>query len=155
MLNAYIVLDMDSVRNHFSPTRFAALQESLPGANNTRIFLDWDVPEEHDAAARPYAILATPEGYSCKGKFSTKQFCIANLDFRVPMRHEKMYTTQSMVNLQNVSRVHIADSQFCLSENIGDTVLGKELVHSRYHMAGLVSKRQQRAAQRGGAGVPL
>lgn len=140
ILNAYIVRKLDSVKDNFEPTCFA---EKPLGYNNTRIFSDWDAPEEHDGTARPYSILAAPEGTSCKGKFSVSQFSIANLDFRVPMRHDKMYPTQSAVNLQNVSRVHICDSHFALSENVGDTVLGKELQHTPCHTAGLVLSGDQ------------
>ena len=70
-------------------------------------------------------------------------FSIANLDFRVPMRHDKMYPTQSAVNLQNISRVHVSDSQFALSENVGDTFLGKELLHNPCHTAGLILSGDQ------------
>ena len=142
MLNAYIVRDLESVKNHYDPTRFVAPGEAL-GSMNTRIFSDWDAPEEHDGTARPYAILAAPEGTDCKGKFSAVQFSIANLDFRVPMRRDKMYPTQSAANLQNVSRVHIEDSQFALTENVGDTVLGKELQKNPCHTAGLVLSGDQ------------
>lgn len=140
MLNAYIVRTLDSVKDNFEPTCFA---KTPLGANNTRIFSDWDAPEEHDATARPYSILAAPEGTSCKGKFSALQFSIANLDFRVPMSRDKMYPTQSGVNLQNVSRVHVCDSQFALSENVGDTVLGKQLLHNPCHTAGLITSGDQ------------
>ena len=143
MLNAYIVRKLDSVKNNFTPTRFAEYAEMIPGSDNTRIFSDWDAPEEHDPTARPWAILAAPEGTSCKGKFSTTQFSIANLDFRVPMRHDRMYPTQTAVNLQNVSRVHVCDSQFCLAESVGDTVLGKELQPNPCHTAGLVLSGDQ------------
>ena len=140
ILNAYIVRKLDSVKDNFEPTCFA---EKPLGYNNTRIFSDWDAPEEHEGTARPYSILAAPEGTSCKGKFSVSQFSIANLDFRVPMPHDKMYPTQSAVNLQNVSRVHICDSHFALLENVGDTVLGKELLHNPCHTAGLILSGDQ------------
>lgn len=143
MLNAYIVRKPNSVKHNFTPTRFAEYLDAPLGSCNTRIFSDWDAPEEHDGTARPYAILAAPEGTSCKGKFSTSMFSIANLDFRVPMRHHKMYPTQSAVNLQNVSRVHVSDSQFALSENVGDTFLGKELLHNPCHTAGLILSGDQ------------
>ena len=143
MLNAYIVRKLDSVKDNFAPTRFVEFLTEPLGSNNTRIFSDWDAPEVHDPTARPYAILAAPEGTSCKGKFSTGQFSISNLDFRVPMRHDKIYPTQTAVNLQNVSRVHISNSQFSLSENVGDTVLGKELLHNPCHTAGLVVSGDQ------------
>ena len=143
MLNAYIVRDLESVKNNYSPTRFSEFTGEVPGSENTRIFSDWDAPEEHDPTARPYAILAAPEGTSCKGKFSVGQFSIANLDFRVPMRRDKMYPTESAVNLQNVSRVHVADSQFALSEYVGDTILGLELQPNPCHTAGLILSGDQ------------
>ena len=144
MLNAYIVRPLDSfVKYGLAPTRFAEYKDTLPGSMNTRIFSDWDAPEEHDPTARPWSILAAPEGKSAKGKFSMYQFSIANLDFRVPMRHERMYPTQTAVNLQNVSRVHICDSQFCLSENVGDTLLEMELQPNPCHTAGLVLSGDQ------------
>jgi hypothetical protein len=140
MLNSYMVRPLDAVKDDFVPTCFA----STPlGSYNTRIFSDWDAPEVHDGTARPYSIISAPEGTSCKGRFSVDQFSIANLDFRVPMRREKMYPTQSAVNLQNVSRVHVSDSQFALSENVGDTVLGKELLHNPCHTAGLILSGDQ------------
>ena len=54
-----------------------------------------------------------------------------------------MYPTQSAVNLQNVSNIHVSDSQFCLSENVGDTFLGKELLHNPCHTAGLITSGDQ------------
>jgi len=143
MLNAYIVRPLDSVKKHFTPTRFVEFLGKPLSACNTRIFSDWDAPEEHDAVARPYSILAAPEGTIGKGKFSATQFSITNLDFRVPMRHDKMYPTQSAVNLQNVCRIHISDSQFALSENVGDTVLGMELQPNPCHTAGLIASADQ------------
>ena len=140
MLQAYQVRDPESVKNGYEPTCFA---DQPLGAYNTRIFSDWDAPEVHDGTARPYAILAAPEGTSCKGKFSTLQFSLANLDFRVPMRREKMYPTQSAVNLGNVSRVHICDCQFALSEHVGDTLSGLELLPNPCHVAGLVLSGDQ------------
>ena len=143
LLNAYIVREPDSVKLNFTPTVFGeSLGEPL-GSHNTRIFSDWNAPEVHDPEARPYSILAAPEGTFCKGKFSTFMFSIANLDFRVSMQHEKMYPTQSAVNLQNVSNIHVSDSQFCLSENVGDTFLGKELLHNPCHTAGLITSGDQ------------
>ena len=143
MLNAYIVREPDSVNLNFVPTRFGSVFGEPLGVANTRIFSDWDAPEVHDATQRPYSILAAPEGIYCKGKFSTFMFSIANLDFRVAMRHDKMYPTQSAVNLQNVSNIHVCDSQFCLSENIGDTILKKELLHNPCHTAGLILSGDQ------------
>ena len=138
LLNAYIVRPPESVKNNFIPTTFGTLR-----TDNTRIFSDWEAPEEHDPTARPWAILAAPEGTSCKGKFCRSQFSIANLEFRVFLNKDKMYPTQSAVNLQNVSRVHICDSQFCLNEQVGDTLLGKELQPNPCHVAGLITSGDQ------------
>ena len=143
MLNSYQVRPPESVAQNFEPTRFVEFTGHELGENNTRIFSDWDAPEEHDPTARPYSILAAPEGTSCKGRFSASQFSIANIDFRVPMRQEKMYPTQSAVDLQNVSRVHVCDSQFALRENVGDTLLGLELQPNPCHTAGLVLSGDQ------------
>ncbi len=143
MLNSYQVRPPESVAQNFEPTRFVEFTGHELGENNTRIFSDWDAPEEHDPTARPYSILAAPEGTSCKGRFSASQFSIANIDFRVPMRQEKMYPTQSAVDLQNVSRVHVCDSQFALRENVGDTILGLELQPNPCHTAGLVLSGDQ------------
>ena len=138
MLNAYIVRPLESVEHGFTPTTFGTM-----GTQNTRIFSDWEAPEEHDATARPWAIIAAPQGNSCIGKFSASQFSIANLEFRVALNKEKMYPTQSAVNLQNVARVNITDSQFCLNENVGDTLLGKELQPNPCHTAGLIASGDQ------------
>ena len=138
LLNSYIVRPMESVKDHYNPTLFGTMR-----SDNTRIFSDWEAPEEHDPTARPWSIIAAPEGDSCKGRFSTSQFSIANLEFRVPLNHDKMYPTQSAVNLQNVSRVHVSDCQFCLSEQVGDTLQGKELQPNPCHTAGLIASGDQ------------
>lgn len=134
LLHAYMVRPLTSGE----PTSFGALHNA-----NTRIFSDWHAPEEHDPTARPYSILAAPEGTHYRGKFSAFQFSIANLEFRVALDKEKMYPTQSAVNLQNVARVHICDSQFCLNEQVGDTVLGKELQPNPCRVAGLIASADQ------------
>ena len=138
LLNAYIVRPPESVKHNFVPTTFGTMR-----TDNTRIFSDWEAPEEHDTTARPYSIIAAPEGTSCKGLFSASQFSIANLEFRVPLSHNKMYPTQSAVNLQNVARVNISDCQFCLDEQVGDTLLGKELQPNPCHTAGLIASGDQ------------
>ena len=138
LLNAYIVRPPESVKDNFSPTTFGTLKP-----NNTRIFSDWNAPEEHDPTARPYSIIAAPEGTFCAGRFSVSQFSIANLEFRVPLDREKMYPTQSAVNLQNVARINICDCQFCLDEQVGDTLLGKELQPNPCHTAGLIASGDQ------------
>ena len=137
LLNTYQVRPLESAKNNYTPTRFGM------SIDNTVLFSDWDAPEEHDPGARPWSILAAPEGKSLKGKFSTAHFPIVNLEFRVPMDHERMYPTQSAVNLQNVSRVLIQDCQFCLGEQVGDTVLGKQLMPNPCHTAGLILSGDQ------------
>lgn len=138
LLNPYIVRPLDAVKDNFRPTEFGTLR-----TDNTRIFSDWEAPEETDPTARPWSIIAAPEGNSCKGHFSVAQFSIANLEFRVPLDRDKMYSTQSAVNLQNVSRVNISDCQFCLNEQIGDTIEQKELQANPCHTAGLITSGDQ------------
>lgn len=137
MLSSYQVRPMNA-KKIFEPTRFGTIP-----INNTMLFSDWDAPEVHNPAERPWSILAAPVGDSCKGQFSTQQFSIANLEFRVPMRHEKMYPTQSAVNLQNVSRAWVSDSQFCINENVGDALLEKELLENPCHTVGLMMSGDQ------------
>ncbi|MBQ8357003.1 MAG: hypothetical protein IJX39_04245 [Clostridia bacterium] len=137
LLNTYQVRPLSSAKKNYTPTTFGMR------IDNTTIFSDWHAPEEHDPTARPWAILAAPEGTSCKGKFSTLQFSITNLEFRAPVDHKKMYPTQTAVNLQNVSRVSVTDSQFCLGEQVGDTNLGKELMPNPCHTAGLITSGDQ------------
>lgn len=137
MLYSYQVRpnDCDQIYN---PTRFGDMSH-----HNTWLFSDWDAPEETDPSAEPWSILAAPVGTSCKGKFSTMQFSLANLEFRVALRHDKMYPTQSAVNLHHVSRVNIRDCQFCLNENVGDTLQNKELQPNPCHVAGLIASGDQ------------
>ena len=137
LLHSYQVRPLESARHNYTPTTFG-----LP-IENTVLFSDWDAPEEHDPTARPWAILAAPEGNSLKGRFSVRQFSLANLEFRVKMDRERMYPTQSAVNLQNVARVHVEDCQFCIGEQVGDTVLKKELQPNPCHTAGLVTSGDQ------------
>ncbi len=110
---------------------------------STTIFSDWDAPEEHDPTARPYAILAAPQGTSCRGRFSCSLVTLTNLEFAVPMRRDKMYPTQSAVNLQNASRAHVMDCQFCLLESVGDSLLGLELQENPCHTVGLMMSGDQ------------
>ena len=138
LLYSYQVRPLNSVKNGFSPTTFGSMDHV-----NTFLFSDWEAPEVHDPAQRPWAILAAPEGDSCKGHFSTTMFSIVNLEFRVAMNTEKMYPTESAVNLQNVSRVNIRDSQFCLNENVGDTLKQKELQPNPCHTVGLMTSGDQ------------
>jgi hypothetical protein len=138
MMHSYVVRPLEMVKQNYLPTLFGMMS-----THNTRIFSDWEAPEEHDPCARPWSILAAPEGTLHKGRFSVRQFSISNLDFRVPLDREKMYPTQSAVNLQNVTRVNISDCQFCLNEMIGDAVLGKELQPNPCHVAGLITSGDQ------------
>lgn len=138
LLTDYVIRSPEYIKYHFMPTTFGTLQN-----NNTRLFSDWEAPEETDPTARPWSILAAPEGMFCKGRFSVTQFSISNLEFRVPLNRGKMYPTQSAVNLQNVSRVNISDCQFCLNEQVGDTILGKELQPNPCHTAGLIASGDQ------------
>ena len=139
ILNTYQVRPLEAwERQHATPTRFGTMRN-----NNTFLFSDWHAPEEHDPTARPWSILAAPEGENLIGRFSAFMFSIANLEFRVPMDTDKMYPTQSAVNLQNVGRVNISDCQFCLNEQVGDTVLQKELQANPCHTAGLITSADQ------------
>ncbi|MBO7310565.1 MAG: hypothetical protein J6U86_04155 [Clostridia bacterium] len=134
MLYSYMVRPDDG---RYAPTKFGRV------CTNTRIFSDWNPPEEHDPTARPWSILSAPMGTSCAGKFSVNSFSIRNLEFAVALDKEKMYPTQGAVNLGNVSRINICDSQFCLNEQIGDTFLGKQLQKNPCHVAGLVTSQDQ------------
>lgn len=137
-LNPYQVRPESSVKSNFIPTAFGTLNN-----NNTFLFSDWDAPEENDPEARPWSIIAAPEGDSCIGHFSASQFSIINLEFRVKLDREKMYPSESCANLQNVSRIHIEDSQFCLNEQVGDTFFGKELQKNPCFTAGLIASADQ------------
>lgn len=136
LLNSYMVRPMNSTL--FKPTRFGNML-----CDNTRLFSDWTPPEEHDPSARPWSILAAPEGKDSAGRFSVRMFSIANLEFRVKLDRERMYPTGSAVNLQNISRVNVSDSQFCLDEQVGDAVLGLELQPNPCHTVGLMTSGDQ------------
>ena len=131
LLYSYQVRPPESVKSNFTPTRFGAM-----GMSNTCIFSDWTPPEERDPKARPWTILATVEGNSCKGKFSITQVSIANLEFRAHLDKETMYPKGGCVNLQNSSRAIVRDSQFCLDDNVGDTILKKSLQPNPCHTVG-------------------
>ena len=132
-LYSYQVRPPESVRHNFTPTRFGAM-----GMPNTCIFSDWTPPEERDPKARPWTILATVEGNSCKGKFSIGQVSIVNLEFRAHLDKDTMYPKGGCVNLQNASRAIVRDSQFCLDDNVGDTILKKSLQPNPCHTVGLM-----------------
>ena len=122
----------------FAPTRFGTMH--MP---NTCLFSDWTPPAVTNAEERPWAILAAAEGTSCAGKFGVSLVSIANLEFRVHLDKDLMYPRGSAVNLQNVSRAIVRDSQFCLDENVGDTFLGKELQSNPCHTVGLMMSGDQ------------
>ena len=122
----------------FTPTRFGAM-----GMPNTCLFSDWTPPAVTNATERPWAILAAAEGTSCIGRFGITQVSIANLEFRVHLDKDVMYPCQSGANLQNVSRVIVRDSQFCLDDSVGDTELGKELQPNPCHTVGLMMSGDQ------------
>lgn len=127
-----------SVAPRFTPTRFGT-----QGMPNTCLFSDWSPPMVTNATERPWAILAAAQGTSCEGRFGAALVSILNLEFRVKLDTQCMYPTESAVNLQNVSRAIIRDSQFCLGENIGDVVLGKELQANPCHTVGLMMSGDQ------------
>lgn len=131
LIHEYQVRPMSG--SFFAPTLFGSLKN-----NNTFLFSDWGAPEVHDGTKRPWAIIAAPEGTERKGRFSTAQLSIKNLELRVHMDRGRMYPTETAANLQNVSCVHITDSQFCLNEAIGDALQNKELQPNPCHAAGLV-----------------
>ena len=138
LLYSYQVRPPEAVKSGFVPTRFGTM-----GMPNTCLFSDWTPPEERDPAARPWTILATVEGDSCKGKFSTALVSIANLEFRAHLDKEAMVPKGGCVNLQNASRAIVRDSQFCLDDNVGDTVLGKSLQPNPCHTVGLMMSGDQ------------
>ena len=138
LLYSYQVRPPESVKNNFTPTRFGTMS-----IRNTCIFSDWTPPEERDPKARPWTILATVEGTSCKGKFSIGQVSIANLEFRAHLDKETMYPKGGCVNLQNSSRAIVRDSQFCLDDNVGDTILKKSLQPNPCHTVGLMMSGDQ------------
>ena len=138
LLYSYQVRPQTAVKSNFTPTQFGTM-----GMPNTCIFSDWAPPEEHDPTARPWTILATVEGDSCRGRFSVSQVSIANLEFRAHLDKETMYPKGGCVNLQNASRANVRDSQFCLDDNVGDTFLGKSLQPNPCHTVGLMMSGDQ------------
>ena len=110
---------------------------------NTMIHSTWDAPEERDPKARPWAVIAAPEGDSCAGRFSVPVFSIANLEIRAHLDTGRMYPTTSAANLHNIGRLIVEDSQFCLDEAVGDSVSGKELQESPCHTVGLMASGDQ------------
>ena len=123
---------------NFRPTRFGE-----NGNLNVAIHSTWDAPEERDPTKRPWAIIAAPEGDSCRGHFSVPVFSIKNLEFRAHLNTDRMYPTTSAANLQNASRLIIEDSQFCLDEAVGDFDSKKELQENPCHTVGLMGSGDQ------------
>ena len=138
LLYSYQVRPPESVKSNFRPTRFGEMR--MP---NTCLFSDWTPPEERDPTARPWTILSTVQGNSCKGKFSIAQVSIANLEFRAHLDKETMYPKGGCVNLQNSSRAIVRDSQFCLDDNVGDTIIKKSLQPNPCHTVGLMMSGDQ------------
>jgi len=138
LLYSYQVRPLSAVKYNAAPTRFGAMRMS-----NTCLFSDWTPPEEHDPTARPWTILSTVEGKWCKGKFSIACVTIENLEFRAHLDKETMYPKGGCVNLQNTSRAIVRDSQFCLDDNVGDTVLKKSLQPNPCHTVGLMMSGDQ------------
>ena len=138
LLYSYQVRPLEAVKSNFTPTRFGTMS-----IRNTCIFSDWTPPEERDPKARPWTILSTVEGTSCNGKFSVGQVSIANLEFRAHLDKETMYPKGGCVNLQNSSRAIVRDSQFCLDDNVGDTVLRMSLQPNPCHTVGLMMSGDQ------------
>ena len=138
LLYTYQVRPLESVAQHFEPTRFGDM-----GMPNTCLHSTWDAPEVRDSLDRPWAVLAAPEGDSCDGRFSRNCFSMKNLEIRVHLDTARMYPTTSAAFLKNVSRLVIEDSQFCLDEQVGDTELGKSLQANPCHTVGLHTSGNQ------------
>lgn len=138
LLYSYQVRPMEAVKNNYTPTRFGGM-----GMPNTCLFSDWTPPEDRDPTARPWTILSTVEGDSCRGRFSVALVSIQNLEFRAHLDKEVMYPRGGCVNLQNTGRAIVRDSQFCLDDNVGDTILGKSLQPNPCHTVGLMMSGDQ------------
>ena len=133
----YQVRPQSAAKKGYSPTRFGL------ATNNVCLVSTWSPPEERDPTARPWTILATLEGTRLRGKFSVSQVSIVNLEFRARLDKEKMYPTGGGVNLQNAGHVRVFDSQFCLDDRVGDTILGKSLQPNPCHTVGLMTSGDQ------------
>ena len=138
LLYTYQVRPLESVAQHFTPTKFGTM-----GMPNVCLHSTWDAPEVTDSLERPWAVLAAPEGDSCDGRFSRNQFSMKNMEIRVHLDTARMYPTTSAAFLKNVSRLIIEDSQFCLDEQVGDTVLEKSLQPNPCHTIGLHASGNQ------------
>lgn len=138
LLYSYQVRPLESVKSHFTPTKFGAM-----GMSNVCLHSTWDAPEVTDSLERPWSVLAAPEGDSAAGRFSRTLFSMKNMEIRVHLDTAKMYPTTSAAFLKNVSRVIIEDSQFCLDEQVGDTELQKSLQPNPCHTIGLHTSGDQ------------
>ena len=138
LLYTYQVRPLESVAQHFEPTKFGTMSWS-----NTCLHSTWDAPEVTDSLERPWAVIAAPEGDSCDGRFSMSSFSLKNMEIRVHLDTARMYPTTSAAFLKNVSRLIIEDSQFCLDEQVGDTVLEKSLQPNPCHTIGLHTSGNQ------------
>lgn len=138
LLYTYQVRPPESVAQHFEPTRFGSM-----GWSNTCLHSTWDAPEVTDSLERPWAVIAAPEGDSCDGRFSRSIFTMKNMEVRVHLDTARMYPTTSAAFLKNVSRLIVEDSQFCLDEQVGDTMLGKSLQPNPCHTVGLHTSGNQ------------
>ena len=132
LLYTYQVRPLESVKDHYNPTKFGTM-----GLSNTCLHSTWDAPEVTDSLERPWAVIAAPEGDSCDGRFSRSFFTMTNMEIRVHLDTAKMYPTTSAAFLKNISRLIIEDCQFCLDEQVGDTELGKYLQPNPCHTVGL------------------
>lgn len=127
--------------------------DKIPGFNattfgmapciNTMLHSTWDAPEVKDSKDRSWAVIAAPEGGGGAGRFSVPAFSFANLEIRVHLNKDKMFPTTSAANFHNIARVNVADSQFCLDDNVGDYFLGKELRESTCVTVGLEASGDQ------------
>lgn len=110
---------------------------------NTYLFSDWDAPEEHDPAERPWSMLGALEGDFAKGRFGVANVSIHNLELQSRLHPDRLYPTVTPANLQNVTRVNISNSQFCLDRHIGDAAEGRWLQPNPSHTAGLIASGDQ------------
>ena len=138
LLYTYQVRPLESVAQHFEPTKFGTM-----GMPNTCLHSTWDAPEVTDSLERPWAVLAAPEGDSCDGRFSSSVFSMKNLEIRVHLDTARMYPSTSAAFLKNVSRLIVEDCQFCLDEQVGDTELKKSLQPNPCQTVGLHASGNQ------------
>jgi len=144
MLHAYMVQGLE-VKAWDDPN--IKLRFGVQHKVNTRLVSDWKPPEEHDPAARPWAMISalptdrnaeiSSDG-TCGEPMNNCCVTIQNLEFRAYLDKERMYAVQSGANFNNCTRVFVRDSQFALNDSIGDATLGKEIRPSPCPTAGLI-----------------